>query len=220
MPSCSLIAKICIALTAAVVLSEAGAWAFRAIPPGRGAGPVYSWSAGPNAVSVEDRNTELARDQYKADRGGQWKLQAGQSLPVTVYYFEWDRLETAPTMIIDGHHAELCNEIAGFRLVERLPPRRIEGPDGTAVEFDATWFVDPAGRPLYSFKNVWLAETGNWDTRQKSRMLRLHLAFVRRQDPARVLQAGVFDAKSADEAWQTFRARIVPGISWSRSVGH
>lgn len=201
---------------AAVILSEAAAWTFRAIPAGRGEGFVYSWTGKSNAVPVEDRNTALAREQYQADRGGQWKFETGKSLPVTLYYFEWDQLETAPTMVIDGHHAELCNESVGFRLLERLPSRRLAGPEGTVVEFDVTHFADPNGRRVFSFKNVWLSDTGNWDQRRKSRGLRLQLAFVRRKDSARVLQAGVFDAKDADEAWKVFQSEVLTGLVWSK----
>ncbi len=207
---------ICLLLMATVLLSEATAWIFLALPPAEGKGPVYTWVAGKGAVPVEDRNTVMAREQYHADRGGQWSLTALGGIPVTLYYFEWDKLETAPTMVLDGHHAELCNEAAGFRLLERLPPRQITGPGGERVEFDVTRFSDPSGRIVYSFKNVWLSNTGNWDLRSKSRWLRLRLPFIRRQDAARVLQAGVFTSGNPDDAWGIFQGEVLSYLIWGK----
>ena len=208
--------RLCLGLFVAVALTEAAVPLFRSLPPQSGEGAVYSWTDRGSAVPVEDHNTEMAREQYRPDRGGQWKVNGLPEKRISVYYFEWDQLETAPTMILDGHHAELCNEAAGFKLLERLPSRFLEAPGGDRLEFDFTRYADPAGHPVYLFKNVWLANTGNWDLRRKSRSLRLKLAFVRRKDAARVLQIGVYSAKDADDAWETIRSEVLAHLTWNR----
>lgn len=212
----SLSIRICLGVLIATGIAEAAVLLFRGLPRKGGDGAVYSWVDKAAAVPVEDYNTKMAREAYRSDRGGQWKVDSNGEKRVSIYYFEWDELETAPTMVLDGHHAELCNEAAGFKLLERLPSRFLEAPDGDKVEFDFTRFKDPAGHVVYLFKNVWLANTGNWDLRHKSRGKRLQLSFVRRKDAARVLQAGVYSARDADEAWEIFRSEILSHLAWNQ----
>jgi|GEM_PF-4481366 len=202
----------------AVCLAEAAVPLFRSLPRRDGDGAVYSWRSPAPAVPVEDRNTEMAREQYRPDRGGQWKIEKPGGLLMSVYYFEWDALETAPTMILDSHHAEICNVSAGFKILDRLPSHLFEAPGGEKVEFDATRYADPAGGTVYVFKNVWLANTGNWELRHKKRDMRLRLSFVRRNDAARLLEGGIYEAADAEEAWETFHADVLSHLDWKRTA--
>ncbi|MFZ9937814.1 MAG: hypothetical protein ACO3JG_12280, partial [Luteolibacter sp.] len=138
---------------------------------------------------------------FKADHGAKWNHITDDGARLTVFYFEWDKVEAGPVMSIAGHSPDECNVAAGFNLQAVLPPRSFEVPGQPPLVFDATHFTDPSGRSVHMFKLAWIQGMGSRPLREATRRLeRLQNSFFRHEGAARVLQAGVFDAQYAHHA--------------------
>lgn len=86
---------------------------------------------------------------YNADRGAELKLGGPEGEAMTVFYFEWDQVETGPIMDIGSHAPEVCNVAAGFTPHQRHPNRKFEPGHGQKpFFFDTSTFTDPAGRTV------------------------------------------------------------------------
>jgi hypothetical protein len=152
---------------------------------------------------------------YKADRGSKKKIDPTNSVSLTAFYFEWDRISVGPLMTINGHSPEECNVAAGYKLISRNE-NRIEKVDGCdPLNFDVTQFVDPAGNDVYVYKTAWLQGVGSRALRAgENRIDRIKNSFTRGQGAARVLECGVTGAQDESQAWEIFHREILAGLVW------
>lgn len=206
--------RLAIVIIALLVLGEAAVAVWRLAPVPVSTAPVF-WF--PPAAQNFDHPGKLvnAIQLYGADRGAEWNDNTNGSNRLTVLYFEWDQVEAGPVMAIAGHSPDECNIAAGFTLKAILPPRTFEVPGQPPLVFDATHFNDPSGRSVHMFKLAWIQGLGSRELREGAkRLVRLQNSFQRHRGAARVLQAGVFDADHADNAWQTFRTQVLDHLEW------
>jgi hypothetical protein len=199
---------------ALLVVGEAGVQLWRHLPAPVSTDSVFSF---PPAAANFDKPGKLAPaiELYGADRGAEWNLSTAGDTRLTVFYFEWDEVEVGPLMSMAGHSPDECNVAAGFTLHAILPPRSHEVPGQQPLAFDATHFTDPSGRSVHMFKMPWIQGLGARKLREGAvRSQRLHNSFIHHAGAARVLQAGVFDAKDADHAWQTFQHQVLDHLEW------
>ena len=161
---------------------------------------------------------KVAIEMYQADRGAELALTAPDGLELTVFYFEWDRIGAGPMMTTAGHTPDQCNVAAGFTLVSVDPPRTYQAPGQLPMVFDATTFKDKAGRDMYTFKLAWMQGLGSRSIREGKgglyRIERLRNSFIRHVGELRVLQAGVFNARNSDQAWQAFQSQVLDQLEW------
>ena len=203
---------------------EAGVLAWRHDVP-LSTAPVFSY---PPAVPLFGKSATLAPaiEMYRADRGAECKLTAPDNSRLTVLYFEWDQMKISPVMNFTFHAPEVCNAAAGFKLLEVLPNRSYAPPGHEPLAFDCTHFADPSGRDVFMFKVVWLQGFGCMRMREegpgarpivegKERFARLKNSFIRHSGAARIVEAGVFDARDAEQAWQTFREQVLDQLVWT-----
>ncbi len=188
-------------------------WRFTPITPS--SAPVFSF---PAAAARFDHPGDFAGPikVYQADRGAECKLAAPDGTRLTLFCFEWDRLEAGPMMSLVGHAPEQCNVAAGFKLEEISANRRYQTPGQQPLDFDCTRFSDPAGRQVFMFRLAWLQGLGSRPLRieGESRIARLKNSFIRHLGAARVLEAGVFAACDADHAWQVFCTQVLDQLQW------
>jgi len=155
-------------------------------------------------------------DVYHADRGGELKLPGPDGSSLTIFYFEWDQVESGAIMDIDSHRPEECNVVAGFILKSQDPNRLFETPDHSSLEFDATTFADPSGRIVHVFKTAWIQGLGSWDIRVgENRKSRFFKSFRYGRGAARVLECGVTGAQDANQAWQIFHNQVLQRLAWT-----
>jgi hypothetical protein len=189
--------------------------------------PVFSY---PPASACFGQSASLAPaiELYRVDRAAECKLSAADHTRLTVLYFEWDCMKPSPVMDFALHAPEVCNARMGFKLLKVLPSRNYDVPGRPSLTFDATHFVDPAGGDVFIFKTVWLQGSGcpklrgvgpdGGSVREADyRFVRLKNSFFRRRGAARILEAGVYDARDPDHAWSTFRELVLDQILWSDS---
>jgi hypothetical protein len=198
-----------------LVLVEAGLAGWWLITSRPSTAPVFSW---PEAVPRLGQAARLApaMAKYRADRGAEVRLASPDGPRLTVLYLEWDRIDSRPAMGFASHPAEECNVGLGYQFLGIEPSRVFGGPGGASLRFDSTRFVDLAGKPLFMFKLAWIQGAGAWQVRDegRNRIERLRRSFVRHTGAARILQAGVFDARDGEHAWQVFREQVLEQLAW------
>jgi hypothetical protein len=206
--------RLAIVLIALLLLGEAALALWRHLPIEPSTAPVFSF---PPAAANFDNPGDLAPviELYGADRGAEWNHRSADGTRLTVFYFEWDQIKAGPKLEMAGHSPDECNVAAGFELREILPPRTYQVPGQPPLVFDATHFTDPAGGSVHMFKLAWVQGLGSRPLREASRRLeRAGNAFLRHLGAARVLQAGIFNAPTADLAWQTFQQQVLDHLQW------
>ena len=208
------LSRLAIVLISLLILGEGAVALWRHLHIEPATAPVFTFP--PAAQNFgESANFAPVVQIYGADRGAEWKHTAKDGTGLTVFYFEWDKVEVGPIMDVVGHSPDECNVAAGFTLQEILPHRSYEVPGQPPLVFDATHFTDPSGRSVHMFKMPWIQGLGARKLREGAeRMQRLQMSFARHIGAARVLQAGVFDAPDADHAWQTFRTVVLDQLQW------
>ena len=214
-PSC----RLCLAIMLIPVFSEIISRIFLALPPKASRGVVYNWTPSPSAVLRKTPGFTSALSVFGASRGGEWTIQKGQSVELTLFYFEFDHLQTATSLVIDQHPPEDCNVNAGFRFVGHLPPKKWKGPGGEDLEFNLSEFATPAGESVFVFKNVWLSHGGNRDIR-RDRTTLIRSALEHRMVAGRFLDIGVFRAKSAESAWNLVQEEVTSKLVWIMQPSH
>lgn len=177
--------------------------------------PVFSW---PEAVTRFGKEERLAPaiEKYRADRGAELRFAVPEGPRTTALYLEWDQIESRPAMGFASHPAEECNVGLGYKFLGLDPNRVYESTAGIPLHFDCTRFADLSGKPMFMFKIAWIQGAGAWQVREEgsNRIERLRRSFIRHTGAARILQAGIFDAKDSDHAWQTFREQVLDHLVW------
>lgn len=186
--------------------------------------PVFSY---PPAVANFGNSATLAPaiEMYRADRAAECKLTAADNTRVTVLYFEWDQMKISPVMSLTYHAPEVCNAKLDYKLLNVLPNRHFEAPGQSPLAFDCTHFTDRSNTDVYIFKVVWIQGYGCIPIREdgsdarpivegEHRFTRIRNSFVRHSGAARILEAGVFGARDANHAWQTFREHVLDQLVW------
>jgi hypothetical protein len=198
-----------------VVLVEGGLAGWRVLIRTPSTDPVFSW---PEAVARFDQTEGLASAmaKYRADHSAEVRIVNPDGVRMTVLYLEWDRIESRPAMGFASHPAEECNVGLGYRFLGVDANRVYEGPGATPLRFDCTRFADLSGEPMFMFKMAWIQGVGAWQVREEgsNRIERLRRSFIRHTGAARILQAGVFGAKDAESAWQSFREQVLDQLTW------
>ena len=155
-----------------------------------------------------------ATEFYAADRGGECDITAPRGETIKVFYFEWDRLKAGPAMAICGHAPEVCNVVAGFKLLGIEPVRTYSTSHGP-LEFDATVFLDRSGNRVYMYKIAWMQGFGAADLRiGQNRLGRVRASTQRHVGSARVLQGAVTGASDTETAWQLFTSEVLEKLKW------
>lgn len=206
--------RLALILIVLVLMGEAAVSMWRYLPMPSATAPVFSFAPATERFEEPGSLAPLV-EIYGADRGAEWFTTAADDTRLTLFFFEWDQIEAGPVMELAGHSPDECNVAAGFTLQGILTPRTYEVPGQPPLVFDATHFTDPAGRSVHMFKLAWIQGLGSRELREGSnRLLRLRNSFLRHTGAARVVQAGVFDARDADHAWQTFRTQVLDHLEW------
>jgi hypothetical protein len=209
--------RLGILLISILLLGEAALALWRHLPVEPSTAPVFTF---PPAAANFDKPGSLAPAiaMYGADRGAEWSHSTADGTRLTVFYFEWDafRIGFDAMKDIAIHAPEVCNTAAGFELQEILPERTDSANEQNPLRFDTTRFTDPSGRTVYIFKMVWIQGRGSMAFREQglNRIERAKNSLLRHQGAARVLQAGVFDARDADHAWQSLREQVLDHLEW------
>jgi len=102
--------------------------------------PVFSLPMASDAMKNPGKFAH-AIEIYQADRGAELKLPGPDGTSLTVFYFEWDQIETSGLGQIDKREPETCNKTAGLTLRSHDPNRVFETPDHASLVFDATMML-------------------------------------------------------------------------------
>lgn len=208
------LSRLALIFVCLLILGEAGLTLWRKLPIPVSETPVFTLPAAA-ANFGEPGSLTSAVAAYGADRGTEWLTTATDGTRLTIFYFEWDQIAAGPILALAGHTPDECNVAAGFTLNAILPPRSHQVPGQAPFVFDSTHFTEPSGRSVFMFKMPWIQGLGARNIREGAdRIERLRNSFLRHQGAARVLQAGIFDARDADHAWQTFQTEVLQQLEW------
>lgn len=206
--------RLAIILIALLVLGEVTVALWKYLPVKPSTAPVFSLPMMDDAMK-QPGEFQRAVNTYQADRGGELKLNGTDGTSLTLFYFEWDQIRMGPMMNVAGHVPEQCNVAAGFKFMGVENTRTFAVAGHPPLPFDCTRFQDPAGRDVFMFRIGWVQGYGPLELRQGlNRTKRLKDSFLRNAGAARVLQAGVFDARDPDHAWQSFRTQVLDHLKW------
>ena len=177
--------------------------------------PVFSF---PPAAADFGKSEKLTQEisAFGCDRGAEWTATADDGTQINLLYFEADTIQDQPLRDVALHKPEVCNGNLGHQLKE-VYQRRIHHPSGkTPLVFDSTCFVTPSGAEMFMFKLVWVQGRGSIEFREPKgiRVERLKNSFNRQPRAARILQAGVFNARDPDHAWEIFRKQVLDQLKW------
>ena len=193
---------------------EVWAWRHAGLEPSKAL--VFHWK-GAELLTTAPRPFGLALEIYRADRGAESVLGLADGRKMTIFYFEWDRIEFGPFIDIGGHEAEVCNvQYGSFKLLKRGGQRIYRFANGETMNFDYTLLKGPDGSAVYVYKCPWIQGIGKWiNAANVDRFARLRRTMVRHLSEARVLEAGIFGAASEDEAWCLFEREVLEKLEWS-----
>jgi hypothetical protein len=200
--------------SAAILLAEAGVqfWRHREIPVS--AAPVFSLP-GVELLRTAEPPFGAALEQYRADCGAMHSIALPEGKRIDLFYFEWDAMDVGPLSDVLAHDAEVCNVAAGFDVVTTGRIFRYDAGAGGMLDFRHTELDDGSGQRIHVFKLPWVQGIGAMHIGSyRDRFIRLERSFIRHRGSARVLQAGVFGAADADEAWRIVQAELLAGLDW------
>lgn len=199
---------------AAILVVEAGVqfWRQREIPAS--AAPVFSLP-GVELVRTAEPPFGAALEQYRADRGAMHSIALPEGRRIDLFYFEWDVMDVGPLSDVLAHEAEVCNVAAGFKVISTGRIFHYDAGAGGIMDFRHTELDDGSGQPIHVFKLPWVQGIGAMHIGSyRDRFLRLERSFIRHRGSARVLQAGVYGAGDAAEAWRIVEAELLAGLDW------
>ena len=194
---------------------EAGALAWRHVGITPSTAPVFNWKGAPLITSAPPPFGDALK-VYRADRGAEQTKELSNGLTMTLFYFEWDKIELGPFSIVSGHEPELCNVGPGsFKLLQKGRQRIYTAANGETLRFNYTSLAAPNGKPVQVYKMPWIQGFGTWvDLAANDRTTRIHRSFLRHLGQARVLEAGIFGTTSEDEAWALFQREVLAKLEW------
>jgi len=191
-----------------ILAIEGGVQAWRFVGKTPPTTSVFCWK-GEELVTTAPPPFGRALEAYRADRGANKMVTLPDGQKMTLFYFEWDRIDLGPFIDVGGHDAEVCNvRFAGFKLLQGGGHRTYRYENGEALCFNYVLLADPDGKPVYVYKIPWIQGYGAW-VEPKDRFSRLRRSFIRHCGAARVLEAGFFGAASEDEAWGLFQREVL-----------
>ena len=197
------------------VLGEAGPALWRWTRPPACHDPCFSFP--PAAARFGDPDSlDPDMRRQNPDRGARVELPGPDHTRVSLIWMEWDADTEDPFVTIAEHYPEMCNVSAGFKFLGIDRPRTHQVPGQLPMVFDTTLFTDPAGHSVALFKLAWIQGFGSWDVREArdNRLLRIQRSFLRHRGPARLVHAGVYDARDPDHAWEVFRETVLEKLVW------
>jgi hypothetical protein len=177
--------------------------------------PVFSYPPALEA-SAQIASDDLALRLYKADRGGEVRIDAGKGKTLQVIYYEKLRVESKVAGDFAKHAPEVCNTRLGFEFIDSSRSRSHQAYGEDLLSFDATHFEDPTGRPTFVFKCAWIQGYGNWLFRRDEANLweRFSRRLVRTAGAGRMLLIAVSGVNSMDEAWALAEERVLDDLVW------
>lgn len=179
--------------------------------------PIFSLPMAKDAMQ-NPGDFQRSIDIYQADRGAELKLHGPNDTSITVFYFEWDKIQTSGLGQIDKHEPETCNKTAGLTLRSHDPNRVFETPGHASLVFDVTTFADPQGRIIHVYKMAWLQGFGPRVIQDGfNRQFRFKNAIARGGGAARVLECGVSGAQDESHAWAIFQEQVIKQLVWNKS---
>jgi hypothetical protein len=208
-----------IALIVFLVALEAGIPAWRRAGLQPSTAPVFYWKGAPLLTSAPPPFGNALK-LYRPDRGAELTKEFPGGCKMTLFYFEWDRIDLGPFNVVGDHAAEVCNvEYGSFILLQSGGQRNYTAPNGETLRFNYTLLALPNGNPVHVYKIPWIQGFGTWvDTKPDERTSRLQLSFLRHQGAGRVLEAGIFGAASEDDAWGLFLREALEKLQWVGST--
>jgi hypothetical protein len=112
-----------------------------------------------------------------------------------------------------------CLRYGSFKLLQSGGSRRHQAANGEALRFNCTVLGAPNGKPVHVYKMPWIQGFGEWvSAPSEDRVTRLRRSFLRHRGAARVLEAGIFNAASEDEAWSLFQSEVLAKLVWEGDV--
>lgn len=172
-----------------------------------------------DAMGNPSSRIRSAVEVYFADRGGQLNVDGRKGEKLTIFYFEWDQVDAGSIIEIAGHPPERCNVAAGFAHLGRDPVRRYYLSNGDELIFDSSRLQDLQGRVIYFFKLAWIQSRGSLEIRvDQSRFSRFMGSFQKGRGAGRVLECGVSEALSRDDAWRAFKDEVLNNLTLSPSL--
>jgi len=177
--------------------------------------PLFSWK-GAELLTTAPPPFGKALAMYGADRGAEITDSLPNGRKLTLFYFEWDRIELGPLVDRGLHAPEQCNvEYGSFKLLDSGKVRTHKFENGETLGFNYTLLGEPDGKPVYVYKTPWLQGFGSLDGQtQDHRTTRLRRAFIRHCGAARVLEAGISGVENENEAWDLFQREVLDKLEW------
>ena len=155
---------------------------------------------------------------YQADRGAEQTKDLPDGRKMTLFYFEWDRIQPGPFDGVSGHEVQICNvEHGSFKLLQGGGKRIYKATNGELLYLTYTLLAEPNDKPVYVYKLPWIQGFGEWDATDsgRDRTFRLRRSFIRYSGAARVIQAGIFGAASENEAYDLFQHEVLDKLEWA-----
>lgn len=201
-------------MTALIISIEAGVQYWRHGNLQASQAPLFFWKDAP-LVTHAAPPFGAALELYRADRG----MEQFEDLPdgrrLQTIYMEWDKLETGPLADVSGHESDICNRIAGFKVVEAAIPRPFTASNGQQMVFHYTRLVDPNGNLVHNYKIPWIQGLGAWHIgSSNNRSVRLERSFIRHAGAARVIQMGIFGEDDETKAWNLVQNKLNDNLEW------
>jgi hypothetical protein len=196
---------------------EAGVFAWRHVGITPSTAPVFFWKGAPLLTTAPPPFGDALK-MYRADRGAEQSKELPEGRKMTLFYFEWDRIQPGPFDGVSGHEVQICNvEHGSFKLLQGGGKRIYRAPNGEQLYLTYTLLAEPNDKPVYVYKIPWIQGFGEWDATDsgRDRTYRLRRSFLRYCGAARVIQAGIFGAASEDEAYALFQHEVLDKLEWA-----
>ena len=204
-------------ITLLIIAIEGGVLGWRQLWLKPSTAPVFYWK-GAELVTSAPPPFGRALEVYRPDRGAEKTISLPDDRKITLFYFEWDKIDVGPASL-DSHRVEECNVVAGFHVLGTEQQRIYQAPNGESLCCSLTMLAGSDNLPIYVYKLLWIQGIGPWyqDVRL-DRNVRLRRSFLNARGAARVLQAGIFGAASEDEAWAMFQREVLAKVEWQPAL--
>jgi len=201
-------------LTALILSIEAGVQHWRHANSQVSQAPLFHWKDA-SLVTEAAPPFGTALKLYRPDRGMEKFEDLENGRRLQEIYMEWDKLETGPLADVAGHESDICNRIAGFKVLEKAVPRTFTASNGQQLVFHYTHLEDPKGNPVHNYKIPWIQGLGAWHIgSSSSRNVRVSRSFIRHSGAARVIQIGVFGESDEARAWNLVQDVLNRNLEW------
>jgi hypothetical protein len=199
-----------------IVTIEGGIFIWSRMPVAPSSAPVFFWPRG-RTECCHSGNSGPVVAKYSADRGAECRMAGPNGTAVTAFYLEWDKVRAdGMTKWVALHSIEICNMTIGYEFLGTETERRLAVPGQAPLIFDCARLSNKAGEAVFVFKTGWIQGNGSFQYHGPGgdRMERLKSSLARQAGAGRMLEAGVFGAQDADQAWRVFERCVLDELVW------